>query len=76
MLVPCLLMRALKRPHLFEEQADIPVAVTCESCWIVPSILMLSVTLKPPSIHLSMNKCCCLTPSWSVAIHLAFIVSK
>lgn len=41
----CLLKRALKWHHLFEEQADTPdlyIAVTCGSCWlggIGPSIL-------------------------------------
>lgn len=72
----------VKWRHLFEEQAHTPdlyIAVTCGSCWlggIGPSILAFSVTLKPPSIHLSTNSYCCLTPSWSLAIYPAFIVSK
>lgn len=55
MLVPCLLMRALKWPHLFEEQADTPVAVTCESCWYCsqrPDVLCLAQT----SFHSSVNE--------------------
>lgn len=82
MLGSCLFKRALKWYHLFEEQADTPdlyIAVTCGSCWlggIGPSILVVSVMLKPPSIHLSVNNYSCLTPSWSLAIYPAFMVSK